>query len=60
MQPGRQTFTGASYLPPGPGMADAAGLWVGGEGGNRMGVEKTLKGNSVLHSLIEDMLCARL
>lgn len=41
MQPGRQTFTGASYLPPGPARADAAGLWVGGEGGNRIGVGET-------------------
>lgn len=26
---------GASYLPPGPGRADAAGLWVGGERGEQ-------------------------
>lgn len=41
MQPGKQTFTGASYLPPGPGRADVAGLWVGGEGGNKIGVGET-------------------
>lgn len=40
-QGGRHSFTGASYLPPGPGRADAAGLWVGGEGGNRIGVDET-------------------
>lgn len=31
----------ASYLPPGPGRADAAGLWVGGKGGNGTGVDET-------------------
>lgn len=31
----------ASYPPPGSGVADAAGLWVGGEGGKRIGVDKT-------------------
>lgn len=41
MQPVRQTFTPASYPPPGSGRADEAELWLGGEGGKRVGVDKT-------------------